>query len=214
MFTGIIREIGTIRGVKRKTGSLDLAVECPETAAISQTGDSIAVNGVCLTATSIQGKTVTMDVGEETFSRTTLSTVSAGTRVNIEPALRLGDSMGGHIVSGHVDAVGTIKSLSPQNTQWVYEISYPGELAKLIAAKGSIAVDGISLTVGKTGRNSFELYIIPHTLDETTLKNKKAGDRVNLEADVLARYVVNAIEGKKTGDEGLKKILKDTGFID
>jgi len=212
LFTGIIRETGTIEAISRKTGSLTIRVKCPETAAGAGAGDSIAVNGVCLTVTSVSGETVDMDVGEETYRKTALSTVSIKEKVNIEPALRVGDKLGGHFVTGHVDGVGRIVNITTSAMQRMYIIRFPRELAPMIAQKGGVAVDGISLTVGEVREDTFEVYIIPHTMKATTLDDKKTGDTVNLEADVLARYVYNI---RKLGGDGgsLMRKLEEYGYL-
>ncbi len=191
---------------------MSLSVICPESAAGAGLGDSISVNGVCLTVTSINHDSVEMDVGEETFRRTSLSSLKVSDSVNIEPALKVGDPLGGHIVTGHVDATGKIISVKSDTTQTVYAIGFPPELRKYIAEKGSVAVDGISLTVGGVGNNSFEVYIIPHTLDRTTLATKITGDAVNLEVDVLARYVVNAMNVGTDSKSDLMRKLKEYGY--
>jgi riboflavin synthase len=213
LFTGIIKEIGVIEAVSRKTGSLSLRVRCPKTAAGAVPGDSISVNGVCLTATSVSGDSVEMDVGEETFSRTSLAKVKAKSHVNIEPALRVGDKLGGHYVTGHIDGVGKIVSVTPATTQKTYTVRFPGELAPMIAPKGSVAVDGISLTVGEVRGDSFEVYIIPHTISETILDEKNAGDAVNIEADVLARYVYWSQKTGGSGGDSLLRKLNDNGYF-
>ncbi|MFA6451175.1 MAG: riboflavin synthase [bacterium] len=212
MFTGIIKEIGVIEAVNRKAGSLSLRVRCPKTASGAEPGDSISVNGVCLTATTVSGSCVEMDVGEETFSRTSLAKIKVTSKVNIEPALLVGGKLGGHYVTGHIDGLGKIVSVTPASTQKTYKVRFPGELAPLIAPKGSVAVDGISLTVGDVRGDTFEVYIIPHTISETTLEGKVAGDPVNIEADVLARYVYWSQKTGGGGDKLLRK-LTDYGYI-
>jgi len=210
LFTGIIREIGVAEDIRRKAGSLALSLRCPQTAAEAALGDSVAVDGVCLTVTSIDGDVLTMDVGEETHRLTTLSGLKRGGRVNVEPSLRVGDKLGGHWVLGHVDAVGSIAYVRPQTTQITFGVRHPAQLAPFIAKKGSVAVDGISLTVGETKGDVFEAYVIPHTAAQTTLGEKKPGATVNLEADVLARYAVNA--ANRGGDASLLKKLFDYDY--
>jgi riboflavin synthase len=213
LFTGIIREIGGIESVSRRGRSLALRVKCPLTAAESKTGDSISVDGVCLTATSIEGGVVEMDVGEETFGRTTLAGLKPNSRVNIEPALRVGDRVGGHYVTGHVDCVGRIVSVAAGETQKVFTVRFEREYAPLIAPKGSVAVDGISLTVGIARGDTFEAYIIPHTMAATTLAGKAAGEKVNIETDVLARYVFWSQKATGGAGDALLRKLKDHGYI-
>ena len=207
MFTGIIQEVGRIAGIRRKGESLRLTVACDTVLKDAAPGDSIAVNGVCLTADEFGAGVVCMDVGEETFRRTTLGSLKTGRRVNLEPALRLGQHLGGHIVSGHVDTVAAVKSVVRETTQIAMCIELPEALRPLVAEKGSIAVDGVSLTVGAVQTGCFFLYLIPHTVARTTLLDHKPGSLVNLEADVLARYVVNALN--VAGQSGDKKNLAD-----
>lgn len=213
LFTGIIIEKGTIAGVGRGAGSMALRVRGAVCAQDAKPGDSVAVNGVCLTVTEISGDVMTMDVGEETFRRTSLSGLKNSSEVNLEPALKAGDRLGGHIVSGHVDAVGTISGVRRRTTEIEISVRFPKELAVYIAEKGSVAVDGISLTVGEVSGDIFVLHIIPHTLANATLSDCRVGDSVNLEVDVLARYVVNAL-GKDAGSgNGLVRKMMDFGYM-
>jgi len=205
--------MGVLAGIERRGESLLLKIRGPETAAGAVPGDSVAVDGVCLTVTGVEGDVMAVDVGEETYRRTTLSGRAVSEAVNLEPALRVGDRLGGHIVSGHVDATGRIASFTEKTTEIEIRVEFPRELAPFIAAKGSVSVDGISLTAGEVEGNIFSLHIIPHTLRNTTLKNRKAGDKVNLEADVLARYVVNALEkGAVAGEGNLMDKLVEFGY--
>lgn len=213
MFTGIIVEKGTIAGIARGAGSMALKVRGPVSAGDAKPGDSVAVNGVCLTVTSVSGDVMTMDVGEETFRRTSLSGLGVSSEVNLEPALRAGDRLGGHIVTGHVDAVGSIAGVRALSSEVEISVRFPKELAVYIAEKGSVAVDGISLTVGELRGDAFVLHIIPHTLGNTTLADRRAGDRVNLEVDVLARYVVNALGRDAAGGSGLVRKMMDFGYM-
>ncbi len=212
MFTGIITETGKLKEIRRKGQSLELRIEGPETAAGAEPGDSVAVDGVCLTVTSIEGASMKMDVGEETFRLTTLSKRKVSDSVNLEPSLRLGGKMGGHIVTGHVDAVGRIAAIEKKTTEVTVAISFPRELAVFIAAKGSVTVDGISLTVGEVENGRFKLHLIPHTVENTTLRNRRAGDEVNIEVDVLARYVQNALDNGHAKAGGLFDKLQKFGY--
>ena len=213
MFTGIIKEKGELKRIGRKGDSLELDVLGPHTAAEAEPGDSVAVNGVCLTVTRTDGRVMCVDVGEETYRRTAISGLKVSDTVNLEPALRVGDKMGGHIVSGHVDGIGRIASVTRRTTEIEIKIAFPQELAAYIAPKGSIAVDGISLTVGETSGPAFSLHIIPHTLENTTLETVSPGDRVNLEVDVLARYVVNAMNNGRTHEGGLVDKMVEFGYM-
>ena len=190
MFTGIVQATGTLARAEPRGGDLRLLIAAPgfEVPGIAL-GDSIAVSGCCLTVVAIDGTTLAFDVSNETLSLTTLGGLQEGDAVNLEPALRLADRLGGHLVSGHVDGVGRIVSIAAdaRSQRWVIEA--PHALARYIAAKGSICVDGVSLTVNATDGDRFEVNLIPHTVDATTFCERVAGDRVNLEIDLLARYL-------------------------
>lgn len=189
MFTGIIEEVGEITGIKRGTKSAALTIKGRVVTQASRVGDSIAVNGVCLTATEIHDNMFTADVMAETMRRTSLGVLSVGSRVNLERAMAADGRFGGHIVSGHIDGTGTIGSFEREdNAVWV-TIDADSKLLRYIIEKGSIAIDGISLTVAYVDDTCFKVSIIPHTADETTLLKKKPGDIVNLENDVIGKYV-------------------------
>ena len=190
MFTGIILSMGRVVSVETRGGDLELGVETggldAERIAI---GDSIAVQGVCLTVTRKQGASFFADVSLETLSKTTLSRLSVGSRVNLEPSLRAGDALGGHLVSGHVDAVARLCRLEPDGRSRRMEFELPGALARFVAPKGSICIDGVSLTVNEVVGRRFNVNIIPHTHEVTTLNELQVGDEVNIEIDAIARYV-------------------------
>jgi riboflavin synthase len=198
MFTGIIEETGKIDALNIKGSSAVIRIRCTKVLEDSKIGDSIAVNGVCLTATEISGDSFSADISYETLKRTSLAGASAGTRVNLERALTLTTRLGGHIVSGHVDGLGTVDSVIPKGDSYVLRIRFPQEMDKYIAEKGSITIDGISLTVASLNGLTFDVAVIPHTFKETVLSDKRRGDKVNLEADVIARYLEKLIkkEGK------------------
>ncbi|MFH1538732.1 MAG: riboflavin synthase [bacterium] len=214
MFTGIIETTGTVRRVSGGGDSFSLAVEIPSPSKEIKAGDSVAVDGVCLTATGVSGSVVEMDVGEETYRRTTLKRLRPGARVNIETSLTAEKALGGHFVTGHVDAEGTVAAVSARRTQREMRISHPPELAPFIVEKGSVAVDGISLTVGETGDGWFAVYLIPHSWENTTLSGKRAGAAVNLEVDIIARYVWKVLGtisgGGKEG--GIMELLEKYGY--
>ena len=194
MFTGIISDIGAV--VARQGGRFTIRCGYPaETIAL---GASIACEGACLTATSVEpagnGSTFTVDVSNETLSKTTLGGWQAGRRINLERALKAGDELGGHMVTGHVDGVARIAAIRSDGDSQRFLIEVPADLARYIAPKGSVALDGISLTVNEVDGARFGVNIIPHTLTHTTLGDKKPSDRVNLEVDVFARYVARALE--------------------
>ena len=189
MFTGIIEEIGTIKGIKRGNRSVVLEVKAKKVLEDLKVGDSIATNGVCLTVISFSGGSFCADVMPETMQRSNLGELRAGSPVNLERALTLNGRLGGHIVSGHVDGMGRIVGKEKdENAIWI-RIATSADLLRYIVDKGSITIDGISLTVVAVTDSEFTVSIIPHTQDETTLVKKQVGDNVNLENDVIAKYV-------------------------
>jgi riboflavin synthase len=190
MFTGIVQCTGRIVRSEPRGGDLRLGVEAPQfDASDVAPGDSISVSGCCLTVVARQADTLAFDVSNETLSLTTLGGLRAGDEVNLEKALRLSDRLGGHLVSGHVDGIGTIESIVPDARSQRWRIAAPHELMRHVAAKGSVCVDGVSLTVNSVAGDAFEVNLIPHTVEHTTFRARRAGDRVNLEIDMLARYV-------------------------
>ena len=199
MFTGIVQEIGTIAERLPQNQGVRLTVRAPETAAKLAVGDSVCVSGVCLTCVAKDAAHFSVDVSAETLRRTTLGGLSAGSRVNLEPALRLSDRLGGHIVTGHVDGTGTLAAIKSEGASALYTFSAPPELLRYAVEKGSIAVDGVSLTVFAVTAATFQVALIPHTLTATTLGGMAVGTRVNLEADVLAKYVEKLLGKNKAG---------------
>ena len=190
MFTGIIEAIGTIVRVESRSGDTRLVVDAGGLDASDVSiGDSICVAGVCLTAVAIDAATFAADVSTETLSCTTLGMLKSGDCVNLEKSLRLSDRLGGHLVSGHVDGVGRVVAVEAdaRSQRWTFEV--PAELSRYIAAKGSICVDGVSLTVNEITSNRFGVNLIPHTIGATTFQHKHIGDAVNIEVDLIARYV-------------------------
>ena len=200
MFTGLIAALGTVERLAEGSTSCRLTVRAPQLLSGVKIGDSIAVNGVCLTVVHLRGDTFTADVMPETVRRTTLHLLQPGDRVNLEKALRPMDGLDGHIVQGHVEGVGTIQQIIPEGNARVYRIQAPGELLRYVVEKGSIAVDGISLTVTEADDSGFGVSLIPHTAKMTTLGYKSAGDAVNLETDILARYVEKMLGMDKKGN--------------
>ena len=190
MFTGIIQATGRVTRSEPRGGDLRLGIVAPEfdTSDVAL-GESVAVSGCCLTVVAHQGDTLAFDLSNESLALTTLGDLGVGDRVNLEKALRLSDRLGGHLVSGHVDAIGRIVSIQTdaRSQRWVIEA--PPALARYIAAKGSVCVDGVSLTVNTMEGARFGVNLIPHTLEQTTFGDRRVGDRVNLEIDMLARYV-------------------------
>ncbi|MCP3850492.1 MAG: riboflavin synthase [Gammaproteobacteria bacterium] len=219
MFTGIIQAIGQIAAIEPKgmdsrfyikTGSLDLSDVA--------LGDSIATNGICLTAVALPGDGFWADVSGETLKKTSFKQIKVGSRVNLEKALLPTTHLGGHIVSGHVDGLGKIIERSHAGRSIHFKIQAPNVLAKYIAAKGSICINGISLTINELKGAVFELNIVPHTLDETTLSSAQAGDEVNLEVDIIARYLERLLLGDKaaevTPEQGVTMaLLAENGFL-
>ncbi len=190
MFTGIVQELGKVEKISKGPGAFKLAIKAPELASTLKEGDSVMVNGVCLTATSLTRGQFTVDVSPVTREKTDVGDLRTGSTVNLERALTLSDGLGGHLVSGHVDAVGQITSKAKEQNAVVIKIKAPADLAKYLAPGGSVAVDGISLTVvDAKAEGLFSVSIIPHTAKVTTLGQKEAGDRVNIEVDMIARYV-------------------------
>ena len=191
MFTGLIAELGAITAIEKGESSAVFTIAAPGLISQIALGDSVAVNGVCLTATSIAGDTFTADVMVQTLAVTSLSQLTVGSPVNLELAALLNTRMGGHMVQGHVDGVATVVGLTPGEKWAQFEISVPEKLAKYIVNQGSICLDGVSLTVGEIndGNNVVTVWLIPETLERTNLSTKKAGDLINLEVDVLAKYV-------------------------
>jgi riboflavin synthase len=194
MFTGLIEEVGVVRRLERGPAGGRLSVRARTVLAGTKIGDSIAVSGACLTVIALEADGFVVECMPETLARTTLGGAGAGAVVNLERSLRWGDRLGGHLVLGHVDGVGEVLRVRQEGIAWEVRISLPTELRGAVAAKGSIAIDGISLTVMRVDGEAFEVGVIPHTLKETTLRGVKAGMRANLEADVLARYVLQSVQ--------------------
>lgn len=191
MFTGLVSELGSITSITRGESSAVFSIKAPQSVAGLAVGDSIAVNGVCLTATSLTADSFTADVMVQTLNLTSLSQVEAGSQVNLELAAKMDMRMGGHIVQGHVDGVATVLQLAPGEKWAQFDITVPAELMKYVVAQGSITLDGVSLTVGsfEDGSNLVTVWLIPETLAKTNLGGKKPGDLVNVEVDILAKYV-------------------------
>ena len=189
MFTGIIEEVGTVKAVKRSGTSSFIEIQAKKVLEDVHLGDSIAVNGVCLTVTHSDGSIFRADVMNETLSRSSLGSLTSGSPVNLERAMAANGRFGGHIVSGHIDGTGTVSDIRNDGIAVWYTITAPPELLRYIVEKGSIAIDGISLTVAKVTETSFSVSIIPHTAAQTILGTKKTGDIVNLENDIIGKYV-------------------------
>ena len=193
MFTGIVRELGVLAETEKTGGGRTLLVRAPETAAGTRPGDSVSINGCCLTATALKAGDIAFQAVPETIRRTTLGTLERGERVNVELAIRAGDELGGHYVQGHVDAVGRIQSVEAEGEGLRVFVEAPEDVLRYCVEKGSITVDGVSLTVAELAEDAFAVALVPHTLAATTLSSLQPGRPVNLEADVLAKYVERLI---------------------
>lgn len=193
MFTGIVEETGFVEAIEPSTKSIRLAIRMEMCGRDLEIGHSLAVNGCCLTVVDLRrkrGKRIaTFDLLQETWRRTNLQFVASGAAVNLERPLRADARLGGHFVTGHIDGLGRIRNWKPKGTDWLLEIDAPADLMRYIVFKGSIAVDGISLTVAGVQPKSFQIWIIPHTYEVTALRERKAGDALNLETDILGKYV-------------------------
>jgi riboflavin synthase len=191
MFTGIITATGLLTSVADKGGDLELCIDAAAALDLHRIaiGDSVSVEGACLTVTRKEGTRFHADVSRETMAKTTLGSLRPGSKVNLEASLRAGDALGGHMVSGHVDAVGTLRALVQDARSWRMEFELPVSLMRFVAAKGSVCVNGVSLTVNKVEGTRFDVNIIPHTLNVTTLGELEVGEGVNVEIDVIARYL-------------------------
>ena len=189
MFTGIVEEIGTVERVQHGQHSAVLAIRAAKVLENTKIGDSIAVNGICLTVTALPGGKFLADVMHETLNRSSLANLKNGSRVNLERAMQANGRFGGHIVSGHVDGIGTILQTKRDDTAVWYTIGAGPQILRYVVEKGSVTVDGISLTVAAVSEESFSISAIPHTVEQTILKDKGAGDSVNLETDIIGKYV-------------------------
>ena len=195
MFTGIVREVGSVIAVEGGDEGARLEIEAPAVAPLVEVGGSVAINGVCLTAETVGADRLTFHAVPETLSRSTLGGLTAGGRVNLEPALRAGDAMGGHVVQGHVDGIGTVRSITPEGEGVRLTINATDDTLRYCVDKGSITVEGVSLTLAElVGDDAFAVALIPHTLAVTTLGDLAPGQRVNVEVDVLGKYVERLLE--------------------
>lgn len=202
MFTGLVEELGAVRNIQRSGRSLQLAIHAPRVSQGLALGDSVAVNGVCLTAVATGQDSFTADVMPETFSRTTLQLLRSGDPVNLERSLQMGSRLGGHLVQGHVDGVGRVSQLTEVEIARLVTITAPPELLRYIVPKGSIAVDGVSLTVVQVTDTGFQVSLIPHTAAVTTLGRRRVGDPVNLETDIIGKYVERLLAAWRPGAPG------------
>ncbi|MFP4478651.1 MAG: riboflavin synthase [Candidatus Izemoplasmatales bacterium] len=214
MFTGIIEEIGTVKRINKNPKSVSLTIQASLVLEDTKIGDSIATNGICLTVTDLMKDGFSVDVMLETLNRSQMKTIKEGDKLNLERALTLNTRLGGHMVSGHVDGVGTITKIKREDIAHIYTISAEEKVLRYIIEKGSVALDGISLTVIKVSESDFSVSIIPHTKDQTTLFSKKISDKINIEVDMIGKYVEKLI--KTNPDEKKSSIsesmLRQYGF--
>lgn len=214
MFTGIIQAVGCIEGVEAGSEDTRLAIGGADLIERLALGDSVAVNGVCLTVTALSNSRFYADVSRETLRLTTLGEWKAGVRVNLEPALTLATPLGGHLVSGHVDAVGTVSALRPAGRSQTLVIAVPSTLTRYIAKKGSICIDGVSLTVNAIEGDAVSINIVPHTLVHTVIGGYRAGTCVNVEVDLLARYLERLLAAGGGSQDGISAaFLAEHGFL-
>jgi riboflavin synthase len=199
MFTGLVEETGTVIECVREERSGRLTVEAPFVHQEARLGDSIAVNGCCLTVIAQERERLTFDAVPETLARTNLGSLKPGDRVNLERPLAVGSRLGGHFVQGHIDGVGTVVGVTPDENAVIIEIEVPPQLRRYFVEKGSVTVDGVSLTVADVRPNSFTVWTIPHTREITTLGERKVGDRVNLECDLLGKYIERLLQERGSG---------------
>jgi len=213
MFTGLIETIGRVTACERRGGAAVLTVATTLPVSEIAIGDSVAVNGACLTVTAKGDAALTFDVSPESLASTTIESLRSGQMVNLERALRLGDRMGGHIVTGHVDCIGSLLQISETSGNRVLEFSLPPDHARYLVQKGSVTIDGVSLTVNAVSRGGFSVNIIPLTYSSTALAQLKAGGRVNIETDIIGKYVERLTVPWKSAGGLSMKTLAENGFI-
>ena len=212
MFTGLIEATAKITDIKQNSDGSVIKLECPFANEIN-IGDSIAVNGVCLTVAEITGNILSFDISKETLNVSTFSYIKQGQLINIERAMKINSRLDGHIVSGHIDGTGTIMNILKDGFSYRFEFSAAKEILKYIVKKGSVTINGISLTVAEVTSSEFWVEVIPHTLDVTNLKTAKIGDKVNIETDMLARYVEKFLSLNQNDSKISMKMLKENGYL-
>jgi riboflavin synthase len=213
MFTGLIEDTGRVENFHRRGEAGLLTVETSLPIAEIAIGDSVAVNGACLTVTEKGGRAVTFDVSPESIARTTIGKLRIGNRVNLERALKLGDRLGGHIVSGHIDCCGRLIRIENRSGNHQLQFSLPDQHARYLVEKGSVTIDGISLTINALSQDGFSVNIIPHTFTNTTLEKIRTGDEVNIETDIIGKYVERLVQPWKKGGDISMGFLAENGFI-
>jgi riboflavin synthase len=212
MFTGLVQQVGMLAGKKPRGDGMSLVIRHQPWDAPLVIGESVAVQGACLTVTSIQSAEFTCDVLNETLKKTCLGEVASGTRVNLERALRADERLGGHIVTGHVDGLGTVVSYEQKGSDWILEVSCEESLLAGIVPKGSIAIDGVSLTIAALKSKSFTVHLIPHTVANTSLQGLKKGRSVNLETDIIGKYVKSYLGRMQEGQGLTMEKIRSAGF--
>lgn len=216
MFTGLIEEIGTVKNISKGTKSAQITINADKVLDGIKLGDSISTNGVCLTVIKYDKNSFTIDAMPETINKSNLKFLNTGSKVNLERALRLGDRLGGHLVSGHVDGTGLINNIKEDDNATIVTIKAPNDILKYVVQKGSIAIDGTSLTVVSVDDETFKVSIIPLTKDETTLLSKKVGEIVNLECDMIGKYVEKLLKFENNNEKKNSldmNFLKENGFL-
>ncbi|MBM7623317.1 riboflavin synthase [Sporohalobacter salinus] len=218
MFTGIVEEMGKVSSINRGSQSIELKIKADKVLQDVEIGDSIATNGVCLTVTDFSESYFTVDVMPETMRKSSLAELKIGSEVNLERALRLQDRLGGHLVSGHIDGTGKIQDKKQEDNAILVTISLPVDLKKYLISKGSIAIDGISLTIAELHQHEFIISLIPHTAEETTLGQKDVGDTVNLEVDLIGKYVEKMLNFQAESNNSQESnvdlnLLQKNGFL-
>ncbi|MGN0681882.1 MAG: riboflavin synthase [Candidatus Fimisoma sp.] len=214
MFTGIVEEIGLVENIKKGPASASVTINAPAVTAGTKTGDSIAVNGICLTVTSLAGSTFTADIMHESLNRSSLSDLRRGSRVNLERAMAADGRFGGHIVSGHVDGTGIISAIREDDNAVWYTVRTSPAIMRYIVEKGSVTIDGVSLTVAAVTEDSFSVSVIPHTRQVTIMGDLRAGDKVNLENDIIGKYVEKFLKPEETSVKSniTREFLTRCGF--
>ena len=213
MFTGIVEGIGTVRSIRFLGSEATVTIAAPALFSDCRAGDSLSVDGVCLTITGVKGNVFTLDVSGESLMRSTLGRIEQGAVVNLERALRLSDRLGGHLVSGHVDGMGKLEKTEKVQRSWIIQIGIDQSLSRYLIEKGSIAVDGISLTINRCQDTFFEVNIIPETVRVTTILGKKEGDLVNIETDLIAKYVEKFIKKERISERKAASGSIDTEML-
>jgi riboflavin synthase len=213
MFTGLVEDRGALVATRPIGNGVELTIRTQIPLQEIAIGDSIAVNGVCLTVERFETSSFVVTAGLETMEKTSLAAITVGSGLHLERALRVGDRLGGHFVQGHVDGVGRVLSIEQNQESWVIWVEVPRDLARYVASKGSICIDGVSLTVNEVSRQGFRVNIVPHTIDVTNMGNLRVGSRVNLEVDILAKYVERMVVGTEDSMGVTIEDLTRTGFI-